>query len=71
MVEAWRSGGVPLLDSTGLARVFITSLLLFAIAICLLNSCNFCLLVMNAPSSSFRGTLFLSRFPLQVRQLPR
>ena len=37
MVEAWRSGGVPLLDSTGLARVFITSLLLFAIAICLLT----------------------------------
>ena len=37
MVEAWRSGGVPLLDSTGLARVFITSLLLFAIAICLLK----------------------------------
>ena len=36
MVEAWRSGGVPLLDSTGLARVFITSLLLFAIAICLI-----------------------------------
>ena len=33
MVEAWRSGGVALLDSTGLARVFITSLLLFAIAI--------------------------------------
>ena len=37
MVEAWRSGGVALLDSTGLARVFITSLLLFAIAICLIN----------------------------------
>ncbi len=40
MVEAWRSGGVALLGSTGLARVCITSLLLFAISICLMIPCE-------------------------------